>query len=447
MQNVNAGYAGPTGPTSYGYNSAETGTQEERLLIRQLCLRLLPFLALIYIVAYVDRGVIGFAKLHMDASVGISEAAYGLGAGLFFIGYFLCEIPSNLALEHFGARRWFARILITWGVITVAMALINGPVRFYILRFLLGAAEAGLYPGIIYYLTKWFPMRHRARIIGLLILAQPIALIITGPLAGLILSMHTNFGLENWQVLFIVCGLPAVLLAIPTLLVLPESPAQAKWLNDTQRNWIAQELAKDETNLSLSRLHHPLAALKDKRVWLLALLFLPFPLAIYGLALWLPTILKQFGISDAATGFLYAVPYLFAVVGLLIVPRLSDVKQERIGYIVAVTAFAALTMAASAFFKAPAIEFVFICLTAFSIYSIQAVIWALPGEFLIGADAAVGIATINSTANLGGYIGPFGIGLLKQATGSTAAGLYFMAAMLLFGVVMAFIVRANLQKR
>lgn len=447
MSQTNTGYAGQAGLTNHGHSSSLAEQTDERQLIRLLSLRLLPFLALIYIVAYVDRGVIGFAKLHMDASVGISDAAYGLGAGLFFIGYFICEIPSNLALERFGARRWFARILVTWGIITVAMALINGPIRFYVLRFLLGAAEAGLYPGIIYYLTKWFPMRHRARIIGLLILAQPIALIITGPLAGMILSLHTAFGLANWQVLFIVCGLPAILLAVPTLLVLPESPLQAKWLNASQRNWIEQELAKDETDLCLSRLHHPLAALKDKRVWLLALLFLPFPLAIYGLALWLPTILKQFGISDATTGFLYAVPYLFAVVGLLIVPRLSDVKQERIGYIVAVTAFAAVTMAASAFFKTPAVEFIFICLTAFSIYSIQAVIWALPGAFLVGADAAVGIATINSTANLGGYIGPFGIGLLKQATGSTAAGLYFMAVMLLFGVLMAFIVRATLQKR
>ncbi|XDA04085.1 MFS transporter (plasmid) [Cupriavidus sp. Agwp_2] len=407
--------------------------------------RLIPFLALIYVVAYIDRSVVGFAKLHMNAALGISDAAYGLGAGLFFIGYFLCEVPSNLALERFGARRWFARILLTWGLITMAMAFTQGAHSFYVLRFLLGAAEAGLYPGILYFLTKWFPMRHRARIIGLLVLAQPIALIITGPIAGLVLSTQGLLGMSNWQTLFVLSGLPAVLLCLPTLRILPESPASARWLAPADRAWIERELAADQAAYALKPHGNPLQALRDKRVLLLSLLFLPFPLSIYGLSLWLPTIIKQFGVTDATTGLLSAVPYLFAVVGLYLVPRHSDRKGERYGHIVVVSGMAAITMALSAWVQSPVLQFLFICLTAFSIYSIQAVVWALPGEFLTGASAAVGIATINSLANLGGYFGPYGIGVIKDATGSLAAGLYFLAAMLVFAVVMAFVVRAALR--
>ncbi|MFP3552477.1 MFS transporter [Paraburkholderia sp. SIMBA_049] len=417
---------------------------DEQRIMSLLVRRLIPFLALIYVVAYIDRSVVGFAKLHMNAAVGISDASYGLGAGLFFIGYFLCEVPSNLALERFGARVWFARILFTWGVITMLMSLVSGPTSFYVLRFLLGAAEAGLYPGILYFLTKWFPMRHRARIIGLLVLAQPLAGILTGPVAGFVLSTHGVFGLSNWQTLFVLSGLPAVLLCVPTLRVLPESPANAKWLAASDRAWIERELAADSASYGLQSHGNPLAALKDKRVLLLALLFLPFPLSIYGLSLWLPTIIKAFGVTDAVTGLLSAVPYLFAVVGLCVVPRHSDRKRERYWHIVVVSGVAAITMALSAWTHTPALQFLFICLTAFSLYSIQAVVWALPGQFLSGARAAVGIATINSLANLGGYVGPYGIGLIKDATGSLASGLYFLSATLLFAVVITFVVRASL---
>ncbi|TCG08066.1 MFS transporter [Paraburkholderia steynii] len=417
---------------------------DEQRIMNLLIRRLIPFLALIYVVAYIDRSVVGFAKLHMNAAVGISDASYGLGAGLFFIGYFLCEVPSNLALERFGARVWFARILFTWGVITMLMSLVSGPTSFYVLRFLLGAAEAGLYPGILYFLTKWFPMRHRARIIGLLVLAQPLAGILTGPVAGFVLSTHGVFGLSNWQTLFVLSGLPACCCAVPTLRVLPESPANAKWLAASDRAWIERELAADSASYGLQSHGNPLAALKDKRVLLLALLFLPFPLSIYGLSLWLPTIIKAFGVTDAVTGLLSAVPYLFAVVGLCVVPRHSDRKRERYWHIVVVSGVAAITMALSAWTHTPALQFLFICLTAFSLYSIQAVVWALPGQFLSGARAAVGIATINSLANLGGYVGPYGIGLIKDATGSLASGLYFLSATLLFAVVVTFVVRASL---
>jgi len=440
-QTAHAQHAAPA-PIA-GAPSSDAARDEQRI-IGLLTRRLIPFLALIYVVAYIDRSVVGFAKLHMNAAVGLSDAAYGLGAGLFFIGYFLCEVPSNLALERYGARVWFARILVTWGVITMAMAFVRGPASFYTLRFLLGAAEAGLYPGILYFLTKWFPMRHRARIIGLLVLAQPIAGIIVGPIAGLVLSTQGALGMSNWQTLFVLSGLPAVLLCVPTLRLLPESPANARWLEPADRAWIERELAVDTASYALKPHGNPLAALKDKRVLLLALLFLPFPLSIYGLSLWLPTIIKAFGVSDSTTGLLSAVPYLFAVAGLFLVPRHSDRKGERYWHIVVVSTLAAITMAASAWTHVAALQFLFICLTAFSLYSIQAVVWALPGQFLTGASAAVGIATINSLANLGGYVGPYGIGLIKDATGNLAAGLYFLAATLLFAAAMTFVVRRAL---
>ncbi|WP_414439387.1 MFS transporter [Burkholderia sp. 22PA0106] len=454
MSNSQAVRPGEAGP--HAQDSAANA--EATRIVGHIARRLVPFLALIYVVAYVDRTVVGFAKLHMNAAIGLSDAAYGLGAGLFFIGYFLCEVPSNLALTRFGARVWFARILFTWGAITMAMAFVSGPRSFYLLRFLLGAAEAGLYPGILYFLTQWFPMRHRARVIGLLVLAQPIAGIVTGPVAGALLETHGFFGLANWQVLFVLSGLPAVLLCLPTLRLLPDSPAQARWLDADERRWIEQALAVDRReyglepgadNRAAAAASHdsPFSALKDPRVLLLAVLFLPFPLCIYGLSLWLPTIIKAFGVGDGTAGLLSAVPYLFAVAGLLIVPRHSDRRRERHWHIVVVSAFAALTLAASAWFRAPVLQLLFISLTAFSIYSIQAVVWALPGEFLSGARAAVGIATINSLANLGGYFGPWGVGVIKDATGSLAAGLYFLAATLLVAVLAAFAVRAALRPR
>ncbi|WP_070106941.1 MFS transporter [Burkholderia plantarii] len=423
-----------------------TDSAQERQIVGHISRRLVPFLALIYVVAYVDRTVVGFAKLHMNAAVGLSDAAYGLGAGLFFVGYFLCEVPSNLALSRYGARVWFARILFTWGLITMAMAWVSGPHSFYALRFLLGAAEAGLFPGILYFLTQWFPMRHRAGVIGLLVLAQPVAGIVTGPLAGALLETHGLFGLANWQLLFIATGLPAVLLSVPTLRVLPESPAQARWLADHERRWIERELAADQRSHALDPHRNALGALKDRRVLLLAALYLPFPISIYGLSLWLPTIIKGFGVGDATAGWLSAIPYLFAVAGLLIVPRHSDRRRERYGHIVVVTTAGGLTLAASAWVHAPALQLLLLSLTAFSLYSIQTVVWALPGEFLSGPSAAVGIATINSLANLGGYFGPYGVGVIKDATGSLAAGLYFLAATLLFAVLMTFVVRAALAR-
>jgi D-galactonate transporter len=426
----------------------ETRVDRETRIIGRITAKLIPFLILLYVVAYVDRSTLGFAKLQMNADAGLSDSAYGLGAGLFFIGYFLFEVPSNVLLVRFGARRWFARILVTWGAVTVAMALIHSPTSFYVLRFLLGAAEAGFYPGVVFFLGQWFPMRHRARIFGLFMLAQPFALIVTGPLAGGLLGMEGAAGLHGWQWLFILSGLPAIVLAWPTLRLLPDSPRDARWLHAEDRVWLDGELERERRETRPERHPNPLLALKDTRVLLLALYFLPYPLAIYGLSAWLPTIIKAFGgVSNLETGLLSAIPYLFAVAGLLIVPRHSDRTGERFGHIAAAAALGAAGLVVSASAHSHVVQLGALCFTAFGLYAAQPIFWTLPGRFLTGPMAAAGIAVINSLGNLGGYIGPFGIGLIKERTGNLADGLYFLAlGVFLFAVLLTLVVKAALQR-
>ena len=420
---------------------------QELGLIRRITYKLIPFLVLLYLVAYVDRSAVGFAKLHMGADLGIGDAAYGMGAGLFFIGYFLLEIPSNLMLERFGARRWFARIMITWGAITIGMAFIQGPYSFYAMRLLLGAAEAGFFPGVLYYITQWFPVRHRGKILGLFILSQPIAMMITGPVSGGLLGMEGVLGLHGWQWLFIVIGTPAILLTWPVLRWLPDGPRQVHWLSQDEKTWLTGELEKDLRDYGQTRHGNPLKALKDSRVLLLALFYLPVTLSIYGLGLWLPTLIKQFGGSDLTTGFVSAVPYVFGIVGLLIVPRSSDHFNDRYGHLAVLYVLGAAGLFGAAWFAAPMLQLAALCLVAFALFSCTAVFWTLPGRFFAGASAAAGIALINSVGNLGGYLGPFVVGALKEATGQLSSGLYFLTGVMLFGLVLTFIVYRVLERR
>jgi MFS family permease len=424
--------------------SADRVAQEARI-IRLITVRLVPFLILLYTVAYVDRSTLGFAKLQMSADVGISDTAYGLGAGLFFLGYFLFEVPSNLILSRVGARRWIARILLTWGAITIAMALINSAMMFYVLRFLLGAAEAGFYPGVVYYFTRWFPQRYLARVFGLFLLAQPFALIITGPLSASLLGFDGVGGLRGWQWLFIMSGLPAILLVWPTLRILTDSPATATWLDPADRAWLESELSADRERDGVVEHPNPLRALGDKRVLALALTFLPFPLAIYGMTLWLPTILAGFGTSMMTNGFLFALPYCFAVLALRIIPRSSDRTGERYLHIGGCAALAGIGLASSALATSNTLQLAALCLAAFGLYSGQTVLWTLPPRFLTGTAAAAGVALINAIGNLGGYIGPFAVGAIKDRTGQISSGLYFLAGSLLITVVMVFILRRMLE--
>jgi D-galactonate transporter len=409
----------------------------EDKLYKKITLRLIPFLVLLYLVAYIDRSVLAFAKLHMNVDVGISDAAYGFGAGLFFVGYILFELPSNVMLVKVGARRWFARIIFTWGVITCLMAMIQGPTSFYVLRFLLGAAEAGFYPGVLYYLTLWYPTARRGRIYGYFAFAQPLAPMLGGPLSGLLLGLNGTLGFHGWQWLFVLCGLPAVLLALPTLKWLPETPRNAKWLRADEAAWVQQQIDKDAARIVKSNeSHSPLSVLTDSRVLMLAFAYVPIPLAIYGLSLWLPTIIKGFNSSDLATGFLSAIPFLFGVVGLLIVPRSSDIRNERFVHTIVCSLMSLIGLVGAALASSLALQLACLCMTGFGLYSASAVLWTLPGRFLTGARAAAGLAIINSIGNLGGYLGPFGVGMIKEYTGSLVYGLYFLAATLVLTVVL-----------
>jgi D-galactonate transporter len=419
----------------------------ESRTMRKVTWRLLPFLMLCYLLAFIDRANVGMASLQMNADVGLSSSVFGFGASLFFVSYFLMEVPSNLMLQRFGARIWIARIMITWGLVSACMALVWNAESFYVMRFLLGAAEAGFFPGVLYYITQWFPVRHRGKILGLFILSQPIAMMITGPVSGGLLGMDGILGLHGWQWLFIVIGTPAILLTWPVLRWLPDGPQQVKWMDQAEKDWLTGELKKDLEEYGQTRHGNPLHALKDKRVLLLALFYLPVTLSIYGLGLWLPTLIKQFGGSDLTTGFVSSVPYVFGIIGLLLIPRSSDRLNDRYGHLAVLYVLGAIGLFLSAWLSLPAAQLAALCLVAFSLFSCTAVFWTLPGRFFAGASAAAGIALINSVGNLGGYIGPFVIGALKEYTGNLASGLYFLSGVMVFGLVLTAVVYQLLERR
>ena len=397
--------------------------------------RLLPFLFLLYVVAYLDRINVGFAALQMNRELGLSEAVFGLGAGIFFLGYFVFEIPSNLVLQRLGARIWISRIMISWGVAAIAMMFTRGARSFYLLRFLLGAAEAGFFPGIIFYLTHWFPSRERARAVSLFMTATQVAGIIGGPLSGLLLAMSGVWHLAGWQWLFFAQGLPAVVLGAATARYLPDTPEQALWLNSEERGMLAARLALERE----SRTDHTLRdALSNGSVWLLALLYFTIVFGHYGIAIWLPQILKSLaGMSDLRVGVLSAVPFMTAAIVMVLVARHSDVRGERRWHL-ALSAFTgAIALAASAAARSPLASLLTISIAAAGISSAAGPFWTLPAGFLDGTAAAGGIALINSTGNLAGFVGPTVVGLIRQITGSFSGGMLAMAMAVLVAGVLA----------
>jgi MFS transporter, ACS family, tartrate transporter len=388
--------------------------------------KLLPFLFILYVVAYLDRINVGFAALQMNRELGLSEAVFGFGAGIFFIGYFVLEIPSNLVLQRLGARVWISRIIISWGVVAISMMFTRGARSFYLLRFLLGVAEAGFFPGIIFYLTRWFPSHERARAISLFMTATQIAGLIGGPFSGLLLSMTGLWNLAGWQWLFLAEGIPALILGAAAAKYLPEAPENAQWLDSGERKVLKEQLELEREG---RRPGHTLgAALTDANVWLLALLYFAIVFGHYGIALWLPQILKGFGdMSDMRVGILSALPFLTAAVVMVIVAKHSDSTGERRWHL-ALSAFAgAIALVASAAARTPSVSLLAISIAAAGVSSTAGPFWTLPAEFLEGTAAAGGIALINSTGNLAGFVGPSVVGLIRQATGSFAGGLITMA--------------------
>ncbi|MGV9799495.1 MFS transporter [Mycobacterium sp. NPDC003449] len=412
----------------------------DRDLLRKITWRLIPFLVLIYLVAYIDRSNVGVAKLTMQPDLGLSNAAYGFGAGVFFIGYFLFEVPSNLMVVKFGARKWFARIMITWGLVLILTFLTTNEWMFYAFRFLLGAAEAGLMPGLIFYLASWFPFQHRSRMIGLLMFGNPMAVIIGAPVSGWIIdAMQGTLGLAGWQWMFILTGLPAVLLAFVVLKVLPDGPADARWLTPRERDQVLAAVAGSQAETTEHR--NPLSALRDKRVLFLAAFWLAFPVATLGLQLWLPTIVSNFGTGNTMTGVITAIPYVFVVLALWYWPRRSQRKRELYWHMAIPPLLGAVAFLLIGTTTNPVIQMALITLAAVGLMAGQPILLSMPTKVLAASSMAVGIACVNSVGNLGGFIGPYAVGAITDAAGSTTPAMWFLAAWLVFAAIMALLSR------
>ena len=401
----------------------------ERRTIRKVSWRLLPLIVVSYLIAYIDRTNVAFAALTMNQDVGLSSFVYGLGAGIFFIGYALFEVPSNIVLERVGARRWIARIMFTWGIVSGMMALVQGPVSFLVLRFLLGVAEAGFFPGIIYYLSCWFPAAYRARVISTLFIAVPVSNAVASLVSGAILEMDGILGLHGWQWVFILEAMPAVLLSVVVLRKMTDRPSDATWLRTEERTWLQgtlrAERARVESHVGARTMWQ---ALTDRRVLALSVIYLFSVTAGYGITFFLPQIIKQLGHSNLMTGVLTAIPYTVGVVGLLAWGHSSDRNNERRWHLIAALSLSALGLIGLAWVGASYWALVAMSVVAVGAYGSRPSFWPLPSMFLTGAAAATGIALINSLGNLGGYVGPFIVGWLRQSSGGFELALYFLAA-------------------
>ena len=422
-------------------------TVDPAATMKKITWRLIPYLGLIYLIAYIDRQNVSYAKLQMVGDLNLSEYAYGLGASLFFIGYFLCEVPSNIFLEKFGARRWFARIMVSWGLVTIALAYTNSPTMFYILRFLLGACEAGFFPGVLYVLTLWFPFGQRARMVGSFMLFSAIANAIGAPLGGMLLDLDGKLGLRGWEWVFIVTGIPAVVMGIVTLFYLDDKPETAHFLSDAEKRWLHDTLAAEDASMRKTKHGNPLAALLDSRVLLMCLYYVPFPLAAYGLSYWLPTIVKEFGVSNTANGFINVIPWVLVAIALYVIPNQASKTGKQTPYIVGPALFGTVCLLLSVYIPDNTLRFAALCGAAAGIFAGQPVLWSLPSSFLTGASAAAGLAAINSVGNLGGFIAQNVVPWIKDSTGSTIAPMLFLAACLFVGGMMTFLVQALIRKK
>jgi ACS family tartrate transporter-like MFS transporter len=394
--------------------------------------RLIPIMCLMYVASFLDRVNVGFAALTMNQDLGFSPQIFGIGAGIFFFGYFLFEIPSNLMLEKVGARVWMCRIMVTWGLVSMATAFVQGPTSFYVLRFLLGLAEAGLYPGMILYMTYWFPQATRARFIALFLAAVPAASVIGAPISGWLLGF--NGLLRGWQWMLLLEGIPSLLLGVAVLWFLPDRPANAKWLNAEDKAILEARLADDRRNdAKLSAMSGFWEMLTDKRIWIFIIPDFCIVIGLYGMGLWMPQMIKGLGFTNLETGFLVALPYVVSMAGMVLLGLSSDRSGDRVWHVAGATFAGALGLAGAVLFVNPLLIMISFCVAAFGIYGALAVFWTLPTAILRGMAAAGGLALLNSFSNLGGFFGPTLMGWLKQSTGTYTMGMLVLAAMLAFG--------------
>jgi MFS transporter, ACS family, tartrate transporter len=395
--------------------------------MRRVSRRLIPLLMICYFAAYLDRVNVGFAALTMNKALGLSAAIFGIGSGIFFLGYFLFEIPSNLVLSKVGARRWIARILITWGVISGATAFVTGAWSFLGVRFLLGLAEAGFYPGIILYLTWWFPVSYRSRIIGIFMTAIPISIVTGSLVSSQILRLGDWGGLAGWQWLFVLEAIPAVILGIVVMVYLTDTPEQAKWLEPAQRDWLSRRLANERAEKEALRNYSLAQTMRHPRVWLLTLVYFGQNVSGYGLVIFLPQIVSRFGVGVGLNGLISALPYVAAAVAMVWWGMHADRTGEHRFHTAAACFVNFAGLAVCIFLQNPILLMAAIIFSQMGQSAIAPTFWALPTAMLSGTAAAGGIALINAVGNLGGFLGPYMMGAIKDATGSFAIGLISIA--------------------
>ena len=415
----------------------------ERRTLRRISWRIVPFIMLLYFISYIDRVNIGFASLTMNKDLGFSSAVFGFGAGIFFLGYFLFEVPSNVILEKVGARLWIARVMITWGIISAIFAFIKGETSFLILRFLLGVAEAGFFPGIILYLSYWFPMQRRAQVVSFFMAAAPISTVLGSPLSSALLGMDGMGGLKGWQWMFLLEAIPAILLGFVVFFYLTDRPEQATWLADDEREWLVETMNAEHAAKGAKAGHSIWQGLADLRVLALSLIYFGTSAGLYTLGIWAPQIINQFGLTTMQVGLLNTIPPTAAIFAMILWARHSDRTGERTWHVVIACLIAAAGLALAGVSTSVVAVVAALALVNVGISSAKPPLWSMPTMFLSGSAAAAGIATINSIGNLGGFVGPTAIGWIKDATGSFLGGLYVVAGLLCLSAVLTLVLAGS----
>jgi MFS transporter, ACS family, tartrate transporter len=427
--------------------SAMPVSSVEQRTIRKVTWRLIPFLMLLYFVAFLDRINVGFAAITMNKDVGLTSQMFGFGAAVFFVGYFAFEVPSTIILHKVGARFWIGRVMITWGIVSVAMAFTRGPISFYVLRLLLGLAEAGFFPGIILYLSYWFPANRRSAVTAMFMAAAPIAGLIGSPVSGALLQMNGFLSLRGWQWLFLIEAIPAIVLGFITFKYLTDRPNNAAWLDPEERDWLSRAIELEQTNISDPRHDSVWRALMDWKVLALSLAYFGTSAGLYTIGFWAPLILKGLGFSVLRVGFLVAIPNLVAVVGMVLWSRNSDRTGERYWHAAIACLVAAVGMGMAARAGSSAILAIAgLSLTAFGVSAAKPPLWSLPTAFFGGTAAAASIGLINSLGTLGGAVGPYMVGSSKGTGGQFSRGLYLVGGTLVVSAVTIILMRLVLHR-
>ena len=399
---------------------------------RKVALRFVPLLTIAYLFNYLDRTSLGFAALTMNQQLGLSASQFGFAAGIFFLGYSLFEVPSNLLLYRFGARRWLARIMISWGLVSAATAFVVGPNSFYALRLALGIAEAGFFPGVTFFLAAWFPAQYRTRMLAWFLVGIPASSVIGGPVCGLLLQMDGIWDLAGWQWLFLLVSLPCIPLGFLTLRLLSDRPESAAWLTPDERETLQHALASEERERPHSSL---LAAVKDVRVLILAVVQFGFTLGSYGIGIWLPLILKEYHLSTFAIGWISAIPYLFATVGMILWARYVDQRGRRVFNLAIACFLGGAGLVAPILSSSLTVALMGFSLALVGVTAARAIFWTIPTRFLTGVAAAGGLAFINSIATVGGFVGPSLMGWLREFSGSYVIGLVAVSAIMIAATI------------